>query len=85
MFATRSKDRDGQLAHTLGTSITQRLARVAAVHPWRVVAAWGLILAASIVAIASLLGSAFTSDDNLTTTPESMKAERVIADSFSQG
>ena len=51
MFATRSKDRDEQLAHASGTSITQRLARVSAVHPWRVLVAWGLILAASVVAI----------------------------------
>ena len=51
MFATRSKDRDGQLVHASGTSITQRLARAAAVHPWRVVVAWGLILLASVVAI----------------------------------
>jgi RND superfamily putative drug exporter len=47
MFAARSKDRDSQ--HAQGTSITQRLARAAAIHPWRVVAAWGLILAVSVV------------------------------------
>ena len=42
MSATRSKDRDERLAQTSGTSITQRLAQVSAVHPWRVLAAWGL-------------------------------------------
>src|SRR3954452_5003284 len=66
-------------------SFTQYLARVSAVHPWRVLAAWGLILAASVVAIGSLIGSAFTSDGNLTTSPDSVRAEKVIADSFSQG
>ena len=66
-------------------SITQRLARTAALRPWRVVGAWGLILVVSLVAIATLIGSAFTSDGNLTTSPESTKAERVIADNFSHG
>jgi putative drug exporter of the RND superfamily len=66
-------------------SITHYLARVSALHPWRILTAWGLILAASIVAIGTLLGSAFTSDASLTTRPESVKAAKVIADDFSQG
>jgi putative drug exporter of the RND superfamily len=84
MSATRSTDGHGQLAHTSGTSITQRLARSAANHPWRVVAAWVLILLASVVAIGGLIGSAFTSDGTITSNPESMRAEQVIADNFSQ-
>src|SRR5215212_1363105 len=66
-------------------SFTQYLARVSAIHPWRILAAWGLILAASVVAIGSLFGSAFSSDGNLTTSPDSVKAEKVIADNFAQG
>jgi RND superfamily putative drug exporter len=66
-------------------SFTQYLARVSAIHPWRILAAWGLILAASIIAIGSLIGSAFTSEGNLTTNPESVRAEQVVADNFSQG
>ena len=62
----------------------RRLARVSAVHPWRVLTAWGLILAASIVAIGTLLGSAFTSDGSITTNPDSTRAQQVIADNFSQ-
>ena len=85
MFATRSKDRERQLAHASGTSITQRLARSAAVHPWRVVVAWGLILLASMVAIATLIGSAFTSDGSITSNPESARAGQVMAENFSQG
>ena len=84
MSATRSNDRDERLAHASGTSITQHLARVSAVHPWRVLAAWGLILAASVVAIGTLLGSAFTSDGSITTNPDSIRAQQVIADNFSQ-
>ena len=67
-----------------GTSLTERVARAAAVHPWRVVAAWGMLLAASVVAIGALIGSAFTSDASLTTNPESMRAEQVIGESFTQ-
>src|SRR3954454_17879524 len=85
MLATPSRIGADQLAHASGSSITQRLARFAAVHPWRVVVAWGLVLAASVVAIGALIGSAFSSDGNLTTDPESMKAERVIADQLPQG
>jgi len=84
MSATRSKEHDGQLVQASGTSITQHLARVSAVHPWRVLTAWGLILAASVVAIGTLLGSAFTSDGSITSNPDSIRAEQVITDNFSQ-
>ena len=85
MLATRSKDGGSRLEYAGGTSITGRLARTAAVHPWRVVAAWGLILLVSMGAIGGLLGSAFTSDASLTTNPDSARAEQVVADNFSQG
>jgi RND superfamily putative drug exporter len=54
------------------------------VHPWRVVTAWGLILAASVVAIGALIGSAFTSDGSITTNPDSTRAAQVLADNFSK-
>jgi RND superfamily putative drug exporter len=53
-------------------------------HPWRVVAVWALVLAASVVAIGSLIGSAFTGDGSITTNPDSMKADQVVAENFSQ-
>ena len=84
MFATPSKNSDSRPGHASGTSITQRLARVSAVHPWRVVAAWGLILLASVVAIGGLIGSAFTSDGSITSNPDSVKADQVLAENFSQ-
>ena len=37
-------------------SLTQRLARFSALHPWRVLIAWGMVLLASFVAIGTLLG-----------------------------
>ena len=85
MFATRSMDRDGQVAHTHTRSITQKLGRTAAVHPWRVVAAWGMVFVASVVVIGTLLASAFTSDAGITTNPDSTQAEKLIAENFSQG
>ena len=84
MFATRSMNSDNRPGHARGTSITQRLARVAAVHPWRVVAAWGLILLASVVAIGGLIGTAFTSDGSITSNPDSIKADQVLAENFAQ-
>ena len=85
MSAQRSTTLDARLEHKPGTSLTQRLARVSALNPWRVIAVWGLILAASVVAIGGLMGSAFTSDGSITTNPDSARAEQVLADNFSQG
>lgn len=84
MLTSRSPDIDRPRMHSRDTSVPQRLARTAAVHPWRVVSVWGLILAASIVAIGTLIGSAFTADGSITTNPDSMKAGQVVAENFSQ-
>jgi RND superfamily putative drug exporter len=84
VHSPRSKDRNAHRGPPHATSVPQRLARSAAVHPWRVVAAWGLALAASVVVIGTLIGSAFTSDGGVTTNPDSMRAEQVLADNFSQ-
>jgi RND superfamily putative drug exporter len=65
-------------------STTQRLARASARHPWRVVAVWLLLVAASIVAIGALLGSALTTDAEITTRPDSVKADDLIGRSFPQ-
>ena len=85
MFSTRRTDRGAQAAPRSATSSTQKLARVAAMHPWRVVAAWGLILVASVLAIGILFGSAFTSDATLTTSPDSTKAAQMLEENFSRG
>jgi RND superfamily putative drug exporter len=85
MPASRVKEQHGQTAPAQPTSMTQGLARSAALHPWRIVAAWGLILVASVAVIATLFGSAFSSDGSLTTNPDSARAEKVIAQNFAQG
>ena len=64
------------------TSLTQRLARFSAVHPWRVMAAWAVVLIASMAAIATLLGSALTTDAEITTSPDSVKAKELLEASF---
>ena len=84
MFAKPPNNSDSRPEHASGTSITQRLARSAAVHPWRVVAAWGLILLVSVVAIGGLIGSAFTSDGSITSNPDSVKADQLLAENFAQ-
>src|SRR5829696_5250191 len=85
MSPSSSKDGDAGLLPSSGTSITQRVARAAAVHPWRIVTAWGLALAASVAVIVTLFGSAFTSDGSLTTNPDSARAAKAIGDAFSMG
>ncbi len=64
------------------TSLTQRLARFSALHPWRILAAWGLVFMASMVAIGTLLGSALTTDAEITTNPDSVKASELLAEGF---
>ena len=63
-------------------SLTQRSARFAAAHPWRVLATWGVVLLASLVAIGALLGSALTTDQDVTTNPESKRAADLMGQSF---
>jgi RND superfamily putative drug exporter len=84
VHTSRSKDSNRPRASQPGTSVAQRLAHFAAVHPWRVVAAWATILVASIVAIGTLIGSAYSGDGTITTNPDSMKAQQAIAENFSQ-
>jgi len=63
-------------------SYTQRLARVSAHHPWRMLALWGVILVASFAAIGMLLASALTTEASITTRPDSVVADDLLAASF---
>ncbi len=58
------------------------LARAGALHPWRTIAAWLLMLAVAIALIITFLGGALTSDatGTLTNNPDSMQAEHLLAD-----
>ena len=61
---------------------TEGLARACAVHPKRTVAVWGAVVLVSFVVIALLLGSALTSDGDVTSNPESKQAAALIRESF---
>lgn len=54
--------------------------RLALAHPWRVVAAWIVIVIASVVIIATLLGSALNNSQETTHGPESMLALEQISE-----
>jgi putative drug exporter of the RND superfamily len=51
--------------------MTERVARYAALRPWRVVALWAAVVAGSVAAIALLLPSAITTEATVTNDPES--------------
>jgi RND superfamily putative drug exporter len=61
---------------------SEGVARACAGHPKRTLGAWLLALLVSFVAIALLLGSALTSDGDVTSNPDSKQAEALIRDSF---
>ncbi|MCC6224646.1 MAG: MMPL family transporter [Thermoleophilia bacterium] len=47
-------------------------------HPWRVVAAWAAAAAGALALIGGFLGDALTTDADLTGSPESIRAERLL-------
>ena len=62
--------------------LTGRLARASSRHPRRTLAAWGVVLALSVVAIGGLLGSTLTTDAEMTNDPESYRAYDLIGEHF---
>ena len=61
---------------------TDRIARACAIRPKRTLAAWLVAVLVSFVVIALLLGDALTSDGDVTSNPESKRAEALINESF---
>jgi RND superfamily putative drug exporter len=61
---------------------TQAIARACALHPWRTVTAWLVVLAASLAAIVLLLGNAITTDAEVTADTESNQGYDAIAEHF---
>ena len=84
MSEQRSRDSGGRVVDVQRVSVTQRLACMSALHPWRVLAVWGLVLVASFGAIAVFLGSALNSDATITSHPDSVRASDLLAENFSQ-
>jgi putative drug exporter of the RND superfamily len=65
--------------------VTERLARAAAARPWRVIAAWSVVIVLSFGAIVSLLGDTLTSEGDVTASTESKRAEDLASRSFPRG
>ena len=63
---------------------TRALARAAAVHPGRTLALWGIVLVASLAAIALLLGNGITTDSEVTSDTESRRGYAAIREHFPQ-
>ena len=64
------------------THLTQQLARVSVHRRWTVISAWAVGVLLSAVAIAGLLGTALTTDDDFTGRPEAQRAEQVLQQAF---
>src|ERR671911_2710878 len=60
----------------------RRLAAIAVAHPRRVLAVWGLVALVGFVLIGGLLGSALSSEGDVTSNPESKRAEDLIDERF---
>jgi len=45
-----------------GSGLTERLARTSALHPWRTIGIWAVLIVLAVLAVGSLLGSGLTSD-----------------------
>jgi uncharacterized membrane protein YdfJ with MMPL/SSD domain len=55
-------------------SVTESLARLAARHPWRTIAAWLVAIVLAVAAVATLLGGSLTTEGQVTNNPESVRA-----------
>jgi putative drug exporter of the RND superfamily len=62
----------------------RRLAAIAVARPRRVLAVWGLVALVSFVLISGLLGSALSSEADVTSNPESKRAQDLIDERFPQ-
>src|SRR3954451_14446226 len=63
-------------------NFTERLARASARRRWPVVGCWLLAVVVSAAAIAGLLGSALTTEDDFTGRPEAQRAELLLKSAF---
>src|SRR5215211_6075926 len=62
--------------------MTERLARASSRHPWRVIAAWVVVILASFFAVGTLL--AYEGEADITRETESKRAEDILAEGFPQ-
>jgi putative drug exporter of the RND superfamily len=62
--------------------LTERLARVCALRPWRTIAAWLVAMLLAVVAVGAFLGDALSTEARVTNDPESLQAEALIEERF---
>jgi RND superfamily putative drug exporter len=62
--------------------MTERLARAAALRPWRTVGAWGAAIVVAVVLVGSLLGGSLTTEGQVTNNPDSTQAKNLVDKHF---
>src|SRR5512136_1206920 len=62
MTVARKENKQKTRGAGAGSGLTERLARTSALHPWRTIGLWAMLIVLAVVAVASLLGSGLTSD-----------------------
>ncbi len=63
-------------------SLTERLARASALHPWRTIVAWVAAILIAVAAVVFLLADALTTEGYVTNEPESLRAYDVLSEEF---
>ena len=67
-----------------GAGLTERLARAAALHPWRTIAIYAALIAVAVLSVGGLLSSGLTSESKFRAgEPGSVTADRLIEDRLS--
>jgi putative drug exporter of the RND superfamily len=63
-------------------SVTQRISMACARHPWRALGGWFVVLGLALAANAMYFGSAFSTQGEILTEPESVKGLNLLEDQF---
>jgi len=84
MSQPRSQRRQSDEKSKRGAGFTERLARTSALHPWRTIGLWAVLVVLAVVATGSLLGSGLTSENKFRAgEPGSVTADRLIEERLS--
>ena len=59
---SRHRDTHSTAGASRSSGLTERLARMSALHPWRTIGIWSLLIVLAVLAVGSLLGSGLTSE-----------------------
>ena len=62
------------------SGLTERLARTSALHPWRTIGLWAVLVVLAVLAVGSLLGSGLTSEMKFRAAkPDSLVGQELLA------